>query len=228
MKKPYISKIKFVEGFNVFYVDGNYIRKNMNEEFTNFGQYFRFKFIPKNEFWIDKEYSPNEINFYLNHLIIEYHLMEKGMSYSRAIEKADFYEQKERKKSKYFLKMKNKKGSFVDRVHKKFLKKYSFGKLKIWVVDGELVRDKYFIDFTEGGHDKVYSFVPKGEIWIDDDLSFRERKFVLLHEIHERNLMAKGISYSSAHHSSSILEHFCRKHPNQTKIYLKKEFEKYD
>jgi hypothetical protein len=34
-------------------VDGVYICGHMDEEFTNFGQHYRFKFIPKNEFWID-------------------------------------------------------------------------------------------------------------------------------------------------------------------------------
>ncbi|NCN87069.1 hypothetical protein GW932_04500 [archaeon] len=227
MKKLYVSKIKSVLGFDIFYVDGNYIRKNINEEFTNFGEHFRFKFIPKKEFWIDKEYSPSEVDFYVSHMIVEYHLMEKGLSYSMAIDKADLVEEKERKKSKYFLKAKKKRGNFVDMIHKKLLKKYSEGNLKVWVVDGELVRDKYFIDFTEGGHDKVYSFIPANEIWIDNDLSFRERKFVLLHEVHERNLMAEGMNYSHAHHSSSIIEHFCRRHPRKTKNYLKKEFEKY-
>lgn len=229
MKKPYVSKIKIVDGFSVFYVDGNYIRKNINEEFTNFGQHFRFKFIPKGEFWIDYENAKGEVDFYISHLIVEYSLMMRGISYGKAISKADFVELKERKKSKYFLKNKKKLlKNPTQKIHKKILKKYSNDKIKVWIVDGELVRDFYFIDFTEGGHDKVYDFVPEGEVWIDDDLAPKERKFVLLHEIHERTLMDGGMDYHHAHHSSSTIEHFCRKNPDRLDGYLEKEFKKYN
>ncbi len=226
MKKPYVSKLKRVGEFKVFLVNGEYIRANIDEEFTNFGQHYRFSFIPEMEFWIDKGASIREQNFYISHLIIEHSLMSKGIKYSKAIEKADRLEKIGRLKSEYFKKLKKVPfNEVLKKVHKKFLKKYS-GKVKVWIVRGEIVRDLYFIDFTEGGHDRVYDFVPKGEIWLDDDLSKRERKFVLLHELHERNLMAnKKMNYDDAHHSSSILEYFCRKHPKELKKYLKKEFE---
>ncbi len=113
----------------------------------------------------------------------------------------------------------------AESVHKRLLKKYS-KKLKVWIVDGRLVRDIFFIDFTEGGHDKVYPFIPAGEIWLDDDLTLREIKFVLLHEIHERNLMVQGEHYHSAHESSSEIEYFCRKNPKLLDRYLKREFRK--
>ena len=59
------------------------------------------------------------------------------------------------------------------------IKKYS-GAVKVWIIQGGLVRSLYFIHFTEGGHDLVYPhFVPKNEVWLDDDLSPGERKFVL-------------------------------------------------
>jgi hypothetical protein len=66
------------------------------------------------------------------------------------------------------------------------------GEISIWIVDGRLVRSVFDVDFTEGGHDYVYEFVPQNEVWIDNDLEESERPFVLLHELHERNLMAKG------------------------------------
>ena len=48
MKKPYIKKYKSINGFDVWIVDGKYIRDKINEEFTNFGLNSRFRFIPKN------------------------------------------------------------------------------------------------------------------------------------------------------------------------------------
>jgi hypothetical protein len=77
------------------------------------------------------------------------------------------------------------------------------------------VRSVFDIDFTEGGHDYVYEFVPKNEVWIDDAIMAVERAYVLLHELHERNRMAEGWPYSKAHAESSRLEYHCRRHPDE-------------
>jgi hypothetical protein len=77
------------------------------------------------------------------------------------------------------------------------------------------VRSAFDIDFTAGGHDHVYEFVPEGEVWIDDAIEEKERGFVLLHELHERNRMAEGWPYSKAHTESSRLEFRCRHHPDE-------------
>lgn len=230
MKKPYLKKYSKISDKTVWIVDGKYIRGKLDEEFTSFGHHLRFKFIPKNEFWIDKEANDGEEQFYIDHMLVENRLMEEGKSYEEAADKADKKEQKERKRSKLanrFLQSKIKKDAIIKKIHKKLLKKYS-KKIKVWVVNGELVRDLLFVEFTEGGHDKVYSFVPKNEIWIDDDVSKKEIKYILLHEMHERNLMCKGWSYDgkkSAHKSSSEIEYFCRNHPNFLDKKLKKELE---
>jgi hypothetical protein len=85
------------------------------------------------------------------------------------------------------------------------------------------VRDLYDIDFTEGGHDWVYKFVPKGEVWIDNDVKPEERSYIILHELHERNLMKKGLSYNDAHADSSQLEYHVRHRPYELSEALKKE-----
>jgi hypothetical protein len=229
MKKPYLKKFSEVGDFSVYLVDGKFIRTNLDEEFTNFGQHFRLKFIPKNEFWIDKESSPGEEKYFIDHLLVEYKLMKSGMSYKKAITKAGAVEQSERKKSKKLkplLKIKNYE-TLLAKIHKKKLRGY--GKdINVWVISGEKVRGLFYIDFTEGGHEFVYNFVPKSEVWIDDDISSKERKFVLLHEIHERNLMAKGMCYDDAHKSSSKIEYHCRRNPRDLNKFLKKELTKYN
>lgn len=225
MNKPYIRKYGEIKGYLVYIVDGKYIRNEINEEFTNFGIYPRFKFIPKKEFWIDKEYGKVEdIKFYLKNLLIEEELMKKGMDYDSAFERGDKAEMEFRKKYNKMRKLSR--DIVLKKLHLKIFEKYK-GKMKIWIVDGSLVRDYFFIDFTEGGHDLVYKFVPKNEVWIDDDLNPRERDFVILHEIHERNLMKKGMDYNSAHNSSSKIEHHCRKNPELLKKRIKEEIEKY-
>ncbi|HIG93436.1 MAG: hypothetical protein QT02_C0001G0020 [archaeon GW2011_AR9] len=236
MPKPYIKTFGKVSQFLVKLVDGMYIRSNMDEEFTNFGQHYRFSFIPKNEFWIDHKFDhPEEIHYYIDHLLVEYRLMERGMEYDRALAKADRVEKSERLKSVLLRRIKS--NEVIDQVHKTLLKSYS-RKIKVWVVDGELVRDLFFIDFTEGGHDHVYHFVPKNEIWIDSDVNPKERKFVLLHELHERNLMAQRLKvahtgrlnrhkiYSWAHRSASELEYLYRHNPQGLDKAIQQELKK--
>lgn len=229
IKKAYIKKFANLFGFKVWIVNGKYIRDNIDEEFTNFGQHYGFNFIPKNEFWIDKERSPGEEKYFIETMLVMNRLMANGMKEERAAKIADRIERRERSKSKLMkkeLKIKKNKGSVIKTVYRNLIKRYSTKKIKVWVVKGELVRDLLFLDFTEGGNDKVYSFVPENEIWIDDDLALSERRFVILHEVHERNLMSLGKNYDDAHKSSSEIEYYYRKHPKMTEKYIKRELKK--
>ncbi len=226
MKKPYIKKLDEIGPLTVWVVDGQYIRKNVDEEFTNFGQHFRFRFIPSREFWIDEEHGPGEERFFVDHLLVERRLMAEGMGYDKALERADAVERRERRKAELVREIARlpKKG-IVENIHKRLLNKYS-GAVSVWIVKGELVRSLYFIDFTEGGHDKVYHFVPKNEVWLDDDLGAGERRFVLLHELHERHLMTLGWPYFKAHRSASKIEYHCRAHPEELEADLRLEARK--
>jgi hypothetical protein len=224
MKKPYLKKFDQIGDITIWMVDGQYIRKNIDEEFTNFGQHYGFRFIPTHEFWIDQERSPGEEHFFVDHLLIEQRLMAGGMDYDSALARADAVERRERRKTKLIrgiAKLSRKK--IVKNIHTQMLKKYS-GTVRVWVVKGDLVRSLYFIDFTEGGHDFVYrNFVPKNEVWLDDDLGRGERRFVLLHELHERYLMSLGWPYYKAHRSASKIEYHCRAHPEELESALRRE-----
>ena len=227
MKKPYVKKYKKIGKITYWIVDGNYIRTNIDEDFTNYGHHYKFNFIPENELWIDKERDKGEERFYLDYMLKFIHALKSGKNYHQAVEIGEKVEKKERAKSRLAKKAhkKLKIGESLAKIlYKKQLKTSS--EIKVHIVNGELVRDEFFIDFTEGGHDKVYHFIPKGEIWIDDDISKEEINFVLLHEIHERNLMAKGWNYEKAHTDSSRLEFFYRNHPKKINKILAKEFKK--
>ena len=228
MKKPYLKKFCDVGEITCWIVDGNYIRNNIEEEFTNYGHHFRFNFIPEKEVWIDHENSEGEGRFYLCNVLKIIRTINEGKSYKQAVEAGDKAEKHERKKSE-IAKNANKKmskgKSILNEIYKKQIK-IKNSDIKVSIINGETVRDYFFLDFTEGGHDKVYHFIPQGEIWIDDDLKKKEIKFVLLHEIHERNLMAKGWSYEKAHIDSSRIEFFCRHHPKKTEKMLDLEFKK--
>ncbi len=224
--KPYLRKYGRAAQFTVWIVDGKFIRTHIDEEFTNFGQHYRFPFIPKLEFWIDEEHGAGEEEFFIDHLLVENRLMKGGMKYDQAIAKADLTEKRERSKTRLIRQLAGlDRKHLIRHVHKRLLRKYSRA-VHVWIVHGDLVRDLCFIDFTEGGHDQVYHFIPENEVWLDDDLSPKERHFVLLHELHERALMIKGWTYSRAHRDSSRVEYFCRSHPEKLERMLRVEIKK--
>jgi hypothetical protein len=197
-------------------VDGSYIRGHLDEEFTNFGQHYRYPYIPENELWIDREAEHDERQFFIEHLLVEYRLMSQGMPYEKALPKADQVERRERRR-RGDIKLATKNGQELPDgkiVHEHLWKKLENG-VSVWIVNGSLVRSVFDIDFTEGGHDCVYEFVPENEIWIDDAIVEPERGYVLLHELHERRRMAKGITYNEAHAESSRLEYYCRHHTDE-------------
>jgi hypothetical protein len=222
----YIKKLDEIGTIAAWIVNGEYVRKAIDEEFTNFGQHYRFRFIPTHEFWIDHEHGLGEQQFFIDHLLVEHRLMAGGMPYDKALEKADAVEKTERRKTELVREILGlPKTGIIDNIHKRLLKKYSRA-VKVWIVKGELVRSLYFIDFTEGGHDKVYHFVPHNEVWIDDDVGPGERRFVLLHELHERHLMSLGWPYFKAHNSASKIEYHCRAHPEELEADLRLEIAK--
>ena len=228
--KPYLRMSGRVQGFDVWVVNGQHVRENLDEEFTNFGQHFEFRFIPAGEFWLDEENAPGEAQFFLDHLLVENRLMARGVAYDTALEEADKAEKAERlatakAREAYALLAAREMPRLVARVHKKLLEDWSAG-VQVWVVDGELVRDVLFIDFTEGGHDKVYDFIPPKEVWIDDDVRPEERRFILLHELYERRLMSGGWAYGNAHRDSSRLESHYRRHPGGLDAALRAEISK--
>ncbi len=88
--------------------------------------------------------------------------------------------------------------------------RYFWGKkdnYNIWIIDGNRVRQKIYKEWLYGGNEQRYVFNPKGEIWIDNDISSEEFDLTVAHELNERHLMAKfGWKYQTAHDSSLSLE----------------------
>jgi hypothetical protein len=189
---------KEIDGKKIYIVDGEFIRTYLEKEFTNFSQHFEYPdLIPEKEIWLDEEAEPGEMKFYITHALEEYDKMSQGEDYDTAHETATEKESTKRKKT-----MQRK-----DDVRIKLWKKLEKSKLKIFIVDGEAVRNQYSTDFTEGGHWLVYNFIPKGEVWIDNDISVSERKYILAHEIFEIGAMQKrGLTYDQAHKLASKYE----------------------
>jgi hypothetical protein len=98
---------------------------------------------------------------------------------------------------------------------------------KIWIIDGNRVREKIYKEWLYGGNEQRYTFNPKGEIWIDNDISSEEFDLTVAHELNERHLMAKfGWTYQVSHDSSLSLEltirhrneEMCRAHEASLKM----------
>jgi hypothetical protein len=224
-KMPKKQKIDKIGDVNIYIVDGDYIRNYIDIDFTNFGQHYRFDFIPEKEFWIDHVADKSEIDFFITHLLKEYQLMRNKMSYKKANELADVKERDERRSATGH--MLHIRPDVNADIHKKYWK--TVDGVKIWIVNGRKIRDNFKIDFTEGGHGYVYGFIPKDEVWVEDSVIKEERKFVLIHELKERELMKeKGWPYVKSHKEATRVEHLARASTNEGIIIESKRDNSFD
>ncbi len=230
-QKIYIKKLEEIGKHTVWLVDGEYIRKNLNENFVEYDQHYHLSFIPKNEFWIDHLSNPKEHFFFINHMINEQWEIEQGKTYDEAMKRADELEKRERMKLTVLdnpaSHEKLTKEELIKSIHKHKYTEYSkTGDVHIWIVDGKLVRDHLLVDFADGGHDRVYPFIPHNEIWLEDCLSKKECDFILLHELHERFLMGEGKDYAHAHRGATVVEDYYRDHPENITERINEEIQK--
>ena len=183
-----------------------------------------FPLSRKDELWIDQATNTDDQRFFIDNMLVMNRLIAKGVPVRKALAAAELEERRERRRAGDLSRVTDhgKKMPEGKDVHIQLWKKLENG-ISVWIVDGRLVRSLFDIEFTEGGHDHVYEFVPPNEIWIDNDLEEEERPYVLVHELHERNLMAKGWTYNKAHADSSRLEYHCRHHPDELHDALVKE-----
>ncbi len=230
MQKPYIKKFWEVSGITTWIVHGYYVRQKIDINFNNFGQHYRFNFIPENEFWLDQQEMPGEEKYFIEHLLAERKLMAEGKNYNDALNEGDRVEQEMRDEDEKIKKLKEElrknKELVIKKIRKELLDSYSNDKVKTYVVDSFLVRSLFYIDWVAGGHDKVYSFVPAQEVWIDNDIVAKERKYVLLHELHERYWMSQGWKYEEAHNSALKIESYCYKNPAELENKIREELSK--
>jgi len=80
--------------------------------------------------------------------------------------------------------------------------------LKLYLVDGEQVR-KDKIMFVSGGHGYVYDWIPKDEVWIDDNQKDKpaDMEATIKHELFEIGKMRdEGLDYESAHELANKME----------------------
>jgi len=171
-------------------VDGFKIRNTTNTNFAGFAAHAYDPVVPKGELWIEDYLKPEK------ELMI--HVVET--------------EQRYRRRTFAFIRARLQKEAAKHGTPPPFIKKRErLGSLTIISVDGAIVRKYLDPYFFLGGHDLVYSYIPKKEIWIDLLNNAKDNKFTLIHERHERKLMARGMEYASAHDYALAEERYHRR-----------------
>lgn len=197
-----------------YIVDGPYIRKNIDPEFTNFAQHWDKPYVPENEVWLDKENVPNEYPYTLENALTQRREMASGKSYNEALKRGDAVEKRERVRANPPKKGDEKLNpQLIEDAKKELLGTIGKDKIPVWLVAGDMIRETD-PDFVEGGNDGAYPWMPKNTIIIDDDISPEERPAIIVHEGTERDrIINKGMKYPEAHKLSSQDEHEYREDP---------------
>lgn len=77
------------------------------------------------------------------------------------------------------------------------------GENRVLVVDGDLLKIKFDMDFVEGGNDLEAPWIKKAfgpnVLLLDGNILPHDWPLILYHEAHERRDMAGGMSYEKAH-----------------------------
>jgi hypothetical protein len=217
---PYVKLLEEIGPISVWLIDGVWARKYLQKEFTNFAHHYSkpkgiggdaFKCIPEDEFWIDQGANPEEIPFFIDHLLVEHYLMSKrGMSYEKAEKEGIKVEERERHR-----------GKIGERrpleVNPDLRLLQTVGDIQIHLVDGKTVRDKIDPRFCAGGHSKIYGYIPDHppEIWLDNTSVQADWPFYIIHELHELRDMQMGKEYQEAHKIASRIEWRCRHDPEE-------------
>ncbi len=212
------------DGFKLWIVNGDEVRRKYFDEFIYGGNSERYPFIPANEIWIDNAISAEEFETTVAHEIKERGLMSgSGLLYEDAHDSALALEVAMRNNWKGITNNHENELDSVspmdadstmeiemlpDKIKLKNIYRIPLGErngVKIWVVDGYAIRRDIFPDFGFSGNDKEYLFIPPGEIWIDGQISCEETDYSIELELKERELMVQGKDYDDAY--TGALEH---------------------
>jgi hypothetical protein len=75
-------------GVSIWIVDGNTVRADFDADFTFGAHGYEYRFIPRDEIWIDNSISVEEAVFTIKHELLLRRLMSEGVDYDEAYELA--------------------------------------------------------------------------------------------------------------------------------------------
>jgi hypothetical protein len=135
---------------------------------------------------------------------------EYGFELKTAKEKSEYVKQDE----KYHMEHYKKHPANIDEKKLSRIRKSTIGEYKgvtFYFVDGAYIRDNTDVDFVVGGNPGRYTYVPEGDIWIEQESDQKDVVPFMLHEYSELQDMKSGKSYDDAHAKASEEEIACRK-----------------
>ena len=201
--------------YKVFVVNGEMVRNSSSaaEEFGGSGDHvFYPNVVPEDEIWVEDSVSKAE-----RHVLVASELyflrcksrgMSKDSAYDRMLAKEKDYRDS--------VKFSKKNPSATDKkAHPKvYVKRYGHipsEDIDVFLVNGNEVRNRYKVDWIEGGNPETYSFVPNHEMWIELGEHRDEMPYILLHEFVETMCMRyRKMKYDPAHKIASKVEFAAR------------------
>jgi hypothetical protein len=221
--------------YRIFTVDAFGVRESSPEaeEFTLVGTREEYPgVIPGGEIWVSRRHLPREGIFLMAHALARLGARRRGLSEEQADAAGLDAERAVRRDLTGEEFRDGKPHRHVpDRL---YYRHYTTipdpeGPVKAWMVDGLLVRCWYQTDYAEGGHSVVCPWVPRGEIWLEQDCDLREQPYIAAHEYLEMRMMRDGgLEYEEAHKIASRIEFDLRHEESDLPVARGRRFRKSD
>jgi len=199
-----LEHYKKINEYDVYLID-DYKFRNKSLEMQEFGAFalnLDFEIIPKNDIWISKYIQEKERDLFIENALKQLDMRMYGVERINAYDTALVLEKNLR------MKINGSTKNTLKEVYSNVYHDYFWQRLKIYLVDGNVVRNLYKTDFVEGGHGYVYPWIPKNEIWVEKDMNTNEIPIIALHEYVERTIMKEQEEeYAYSHKVSSKVEY---------------------
>ena len=189
--------------YTVFVVDGEAVRDSRPEGDEEFGEWSIHAYfpslIPENEIWLEDDLPETEYPFVLANALTQLRRLGCGASKDAAYKAGNTAEQR----------LRQMRDADLVKAGQIYVRQYvQIGPITVWLVNGEVVRDRYYVPFIEGGNHGRYVWIPTSEVWLEYTMHPDELPFILVHECVERYLMlVHGWKYDRAHKFASNVEY---------------------
>lgn len=172
--------------------------------FTKFGTHLEYpSLIGENEIWVGKDVPEDERFFLIHRGVYQYEAKERGVkNFNDWAEKRVEWEREKKRGAKsgpHLMPMYN---SPPDSIYGEYYCGIATqdDDVEVWLVDGDKIRKKYCKAFVDSGNGETYKWIPRQEIWVEQDMNPDDIPASVLHEYMEASLVKKKkASYDDAH-----------------------------
>jgi len=177
---------------NIWIVDGEKVCMQLFPDFIMGGNDQRYRFNPPGDIWIDNRIGIEELEYTIEHELIERKLMrERGWTYNRAHTDGGLAIERT-------MRQRNaRKAALRSAIYRMYVGKRDG--CEVWIVDGPRVRLELDPNFCFGAHHSKRGYVPKNEIWLDSAMSVEEAYYSLRQQRTERKHLLRGVRWDYAY-----------------------------